>query len=198
MDDLTSIMANSDEGYHSLSTATQNDGRSVFGSDISQRLSDPDHRLDRLSYGPFHDSPEEPLTDYSIQPQQKRKSLLCEREGCTHESRTRSEYRYVLRRHTAGSSSDRRIRRHEARHNKEHACKVPGCSRTEGFATIHDLMRHQKSVHKIPPQHGQHKEYKCFGERCAKPDKKWPRFDNFKQHLKRMHTHENVEMLIAK
>jgi hypothetical protein len=99
MDDLTSVMASSDEGYHSLSTATHNDGRSVFGSDMSQRLSDPGHRLDKLSYEPFRDSFEEPVTDFSIQPQQKGNSLPCVREGCTHESRTQSEYRYVLRRH---------------------------------------------------------------------------------------------------
>jgi hypothetical protein len=104
----------------------------------------------------------------------------------------------TLPRHTAELHSDRRIRRHESRHNKEHVCKVPDCSRTEGFANLHDLMRHQKSVHKIRPQHGRHKEYKCFGGSCAKPDKEWPRLDNFKQNLKRMHTHENAEMLITK
>jgi hypothetical protein len=198
IDDLTSIMAGSDEGYHSLSTTTHNDGRSVFGSDMSQRFSDADHRLDGLSYEPLHFSVEEPIADYSIQPQPKKNSLLCEIEGCNHESRTQSEYRYVLPRHTARLSSDKRIRRHEARHNKEHVCKVPDCSRTEGFATLHDLMRHQKCVHKIQPQRGQHKEYKCFGKGCAKPDKEWPRFDNFKQHLKRMHRRENVETLIIK
>ena len=198
MDDLTSITAGSDEGYHSLSTATHNGSRSVFGSDMSQRSSDPDHRLDGLSYEPFHISVEEPVADYSIQPQPPHNSLRCEREGCDHESRTQSEYRYVLPRHTAGFHSDRRLRRHESRHNKEHVCKVPDCSRMEGFASIHDLMRHQKSVHKIWPQHGQRKEYKCFGESCAKPDKEWPRLDNFKQHLKRMHAHENAETLITK
>jgi len=188
-------MAGSDEGYHSLSTATHNDGRSVFGSDMSQRLSDPNHRLDNLSY---HYSFEEPVADYSIQPQPKRNSLPCERKGCTHESGTQSEYRYVLTRHIAGLSSDRHIRRHDARHNKEHVCKVPDCSRTQGFATINDLERHQKSVHKIQPEHGYSKEYKCFGDSCPKRDKEWPRFDNFKQHLKRMHQHENTETLIVK
>jgi hypothetical protein len=96
VDDLTSIMAGSDEGYHSLSTATHNYCRSVSGSDMSQRFSDPDHRLDRLSDMPFHFGFEEPVADYSIQPQQKRHSLSCEREECDHESRTQSEYRYVL------------------------------------------------------------------------------------------------------
>ena len=198
MDDLTSITAGSDEGYHSLSTATHNGSRSVFGSDMSQRFLDPDHRLDGLSYEPFHMSVEEPVADYSIQPQLQKNSLQCEREGCNHESRTQSEYRYVLARHTAGLSSDRRIRRHDARHNKEHVCKVPDCSRTQGFATINDLERHQKSVHKIQPEHGYSKEYKCFGDSCPKRDKEWPRFDNFKQHLKRIHQQESTETLIMK
>ena len=96
VDDLTSITAGSDEGYHSLSTATHNDGRSVFGSDMSQRFSDPDHRLERLSDVPFHIGFEEPVADYSIQLQQKRNTLPCEREECDHESRTQSEHRYVL------------------------------------------------------------------------------------------------------
>ena len=88
-------MAGSDEGYHSLSTATHNDGRSVFSSDMSLRFPDPDHRLDGLSYESLHVSVEEHVADYSVQQQPKKNSLRCERERCNHESRTQSEYRYV-------------------------------------------------------------------------------------------------------
>jgi hypothetical protein len=94
--------------------------------------------------------------------------------------------------------TDYRNRKHAARHNKEHVCEELGCTRTEGFATINDLERHQKSVHKIQPAHGQSREYKCFGNSCPKHEREWPRFDNFKQHLKRMHENESIEMLISK
>jgi hypothetical protein len=84
-------------------------------------------------------------------------------------------------------------RKHAARHDGAHISREPGCTRTEGFATVGDPERHQKSVHKIHS-----KEYKCFGDSCPRRDKEWPRFDNFKQHLTRMHPHESTETLIMR
>lgn len=40
--------------------------------------------------------------------------------------------------------------------------------------------------------------YRCFAPGCAKASKLWPRLDNFKQHLIRMHPSENVEALVKK
>jgi hypothetical protein len=97
-----------------------------------------------------------------------------------------------------GASANLRTRKHAARHKKEHLCKEPGCTRKEGFATINDLWRHEKSVHKIRPEHGWVRTYKCAGQDCSKAEKEWPRLDNFKQHLKRMHPRESLEELILK
>ena len=53
-----------------------------------------------------------------------------------------------------------------------------------GFGTINDLDRHQRSVHGTNGI-----KYRCREGTCrTKPEKDWPRSDNFKQHLKRMHS----------
>ncbi|KKZ67862.1 hypothetical protein EMCG_06391 [[Emmonsia] crescens] len=89
-------------------------------------------------------------------------------------------------------------KKHMIRHKKGFHCKETGCSRKEGFGTINDLERHQSSVHKIEQKHGNIKKCKCFAKNCTKKDKIWPRFDNFKQHLKRMHKDEDTEELIQR
>lgn len=62
-------------------------------------------------------------------------------------------------------------------------CQEPGCSRKLGFGTPNDLLRHQQSVHSADGI-----KYRCMEGSCeTKPPKDWPRADNFKQHLKRMH-----------
>ena len=67
----------------------------------------------------------------------------------------------------------------------------------KGFTTVNDLERHQKTVHHIQPerQRGKNREYKCFAPGCPKHDKEWPRLDNFKQHLIRMHTGEDADKI---
>jgi hypothetical protein len=72
-----------------------------------------------------------------------------------------------------------------------------GCPRAAiGFATINDLYRHEKSVH---GKHvGKSRMYKCFAPGCAKASKLWPRLDNFKQHLIRMHPNEDIDLLVKK
>lgn len=40
--------------------------------------------------------------------------------------------------------------------------------------------------------------YICFGRKCPRPDKKWPRLDNFKQHISRMHGEEDLGALLKK
>ena len=76
-----------------------------------------------------------------------------------------------------------------------HKCKVSGCDRKEkGFATINDLHRHEKSVHASNPRGS--KDYKCFAPACLNKVKIWPRLDNFKQHLNRMHPEIEIEDLV--
>ncbi|CEL08274.1 hypothetical protein ASPCAL11425 [Aspergillus calidoustus] len=38
----------------------------------------------------------------------------------------------------------------------------------------------------------------CFGHNCPRSNKKWPRLDNFRQHLARMHNTEDTEALLRK
>lgn len=40
--------------------------------------------------------------------------------------------------------------------------------------------------------------YLCFGQNCPRPSKRWPRLDNFKQHLSRMHNEEDEDALLKK
>lgn len=79
------------------------------------------------------------------------------------------------------------------RHTKPHVCRHPGCSRNgEGFSTRNDLVRHSSSVHGTPGG----KVWYCMAPNCQKPDKPWPRLDNFKQHLIRMHGPDEIDELV--
>ncbi|KAL4888699.1 hypothetical protein BDV59DRAFT_136847 [Aspergillus ambiguus] len=89
-------------------------------------------------------------------------------------------------------------RKHEARHRKLFKCDEPNCTRKEGFGTINDLARHKKCVHKQEPERGPKVLYMCFGQDCPRQNKKWPRLDNFRQHLARMHTDEDTDELLRK
>jgi hypothetical protein len=71
------------------------------------------------------------------------------------------------------------------KHKKPFKCDMPNCKRaTEGFTTTNDLDRHKKSVHRIGLKT---KSYQCAAEHCRNKEKIWPRLDNFKQHVERMH-----------
>ncbi|RMZ80724.1 hypothetical protein DV738_g2596, partial [Chaetothyriales sp. CBS 135597] len=97
--------------------------------------------------------------------------------------------------HTFRKHSD--LKKHNARHSRQHRCVEDNCPRAQiGFATINDLYRHEKSVH---GKHvGKSRSYKCFAPGCAKASKLWPRLDNFKQHLIRMHPNEELDALVKK
>ncbi|KPI45779.1 uncharacterized protein AB675_268 [Cyphellophora attinorum] len=89
------------------------------------------------------------------------------------------------------------LKKHNARHARQYRCIEVNCPRTSiGFATINDLYRHEKSVH---GKHvGKSRMYKCFAPGCAKASKLWPRLDNFKQHLIRMHPNEDIDALVKR
>ncbi|TLD21117.1 hypothetical protein PspLS_09218 [Pyricularia sp. CBS 133598] len=80
------------------------------------------------------------------------------------------------------------LKKHMQRHDKMHFCKEPGCSRKEGFSTQNDLDRHKRSKH--PATHATGRRYRCHLGACKNKPKKWPRADNFRQHLKRRHKDE--------
>ncbi|KAF2238003.1 hypothetical protein EV356DRAFT_529498 [Viridothelium virens] len=90
------------------------------------------------------------------------------------------------------------FKKHVTRHEKPHKCDVPGCQRKEGFTSANDLDRHKKSKHNIAPTHGSDRSYKCASEQCRKKSKIWPRLDNFRQHVIKIHPDENTEELIRK
>lgn len=80
------------------------------------------------------------------------------------------------------------LKKHDLRHRKPFVCTVPGCTRTEGFSTTNDLERHTKSKHQgAMPENVSTKMYHCHVVGCKSKDKSWPRLDNFRSHLKRVH-----------
>ncbi|KAK5661381.1 hypothetical protein OQA88_11280 [Cercophora sp. LCS_1] len=74
------------------------------------------------------------------------------------------------------------LNKHTQRHEKPFHCDVLGCRRKEGFGTTNDLTRHKQSVHGMDGV-----KYRCYEGTCKNKTKDWPRADNFKQHLKRVH-----------
>ncbi|CCC08890.1 hypothetical protein SMACR_07526 [Sordaria macrospora] len=94
------------------------------------------------------------------------KGLVC--EHCKQPVKTKSE-----------------LNKHKQKHTKPHHCTQPGCSRGQGFSTKNDLQRHIASVHKMHTL-----VYHCRHGNCpnkSKKEKDWPRADNFRQHLRRVH-----------
>ncbi|KAI9712930.1 MAG: hypothetical protein M1828_001526 [Chrysothrix sp. TS-e1954] len=88
------------------------------------------------------------------------------------------------------------LKKHVAKHLKLYSCTMPGCRRKTGFTTNNDLERHVKSVHNHFEPGA--KVYHCVSESCAGKRKWWPRQDNFKQHLERMHKDENHDELLKR
>ncbi|KAI0601241.1 hypothetical protein F4775DRAFT_582170 [Biscogniauxia sp. FL1348] len=77
-------------------------------------------------------------------------------------------------------------KKHEQRHTKPHKCPIGECTRhKEGFSTTNDLDRHIRSVH--PTEKAAGNRYQCTLGLCKNKGKIWPRADNFKAHLKRVH-----------
>ncbi|KAL2260071.1 hypothetical protein VTK26DRAFT_6035 [Humicola hyalothermophila] len=85
------------------------------------------------------------------------------------------------------------LKKHEARHIKPYKCDAPGCSKAlEGFSTKNDLDRHKRCVHEV--RRSDETVYRCDIDRCKHEPKDWPRRDNFKQHLRRKHNLEDVDL----
>ncbi|PSR85905.1 hypothetical protein BD289DRAFT_248150 [Coniella lustricola] len=82
------------------------------------------------------------------------------------------------------------LKKHWQRHKKPFRCPITDCSRSLGFSTSNDLHRHVRSRH--PDADPKAVFYRCPVRNCRSEDKRWPRADNFKQHLKRVHQREIV------
>ncbi|KAI1466016.1 uncharacterized protein F4812DRAFT_93419 [Daldinia caldariorum] len=88
------------------------------------------------------------------------------------------------------SKTKSEFKKHKQRHDKPFKCIVKGCTRREGFSTPNDLDRHKRSLH--PGEDAVGDRYRCQVGPCANKDKIWPRADNFRAHMKRVH---KVELL---
>ncbi|KAI2625876.1 hypothetical protein GGR54DRAFT_593377 [Hypoxylon sp. NC1633] len=77
------------------------------------------------------------------------------------------------------------FKKHKQRHDKPFRCDVKDCTRREGFSTSNDLDRHKRSLH--PDEKVGGNRYQCPVGMCKNKDKIWPRADNFRAHLKRVH-----------
>jgi len=89
------------------------------------------------------------------------------------------------------------LREHMLKHASPFVCDVLGCSkRPRGFSTINDLERHKKSIHQIGVTAS--KSYKCAALSCGNKGKIWPRLDNLKQHIERMHKDEDMADLVQR
>ncbi|KAK5941479.1 hypothetical protein PMZ80_006758 [Knufia obscura] len=76
--------------------------------------------------------------------------------------------------------------------NQEKKYECPHCEPGDkSFKTTNDLDRHVKTVHRsIKPGE---RVWKCNMPSCTVPDKIWPRLDNFKQHVSRMHGQDHAD-----
>lgn len=83
---------------------------------------------------------------------------------------------------------------HTSSNNRAYQCDFPGCAHERGFATQTDLNRHQKGVHGVY-QSNDSVSYRCQGKDCNNGDKIWPRRDNFRGHLARIHPNEDIDEL---
>ncbi|KAI9886282.1 MAG: hypothetical protein M1823_001891 [Watsoniomyces obsoletus] len=96
--------------------------------------------------------------------------------------------------HRFKSSSE--LIKHHLRHDKPYKCSVPDCPRTEGFITVNDLDRHMKCKHKTSTSSRPMKVWRCAADDCQGKDKSWLRLDNFRNHLKRLHAGQDMNMLV--
>ncbi|KAM0339135.1 hypothetical protein ACHAPU_011047 [Fusarium lateritium] len=78
------------------------------------------------------------------------------------------------------------LRKHELKHSLPWHCNVPGCARDKGFTSKNDLDRHRRTVHSDRTVAG--RTFVCNIGVCAKKSKRWPRADNFRSHLQRIHS----------
>ncbi|EAW15108.1 putative C2H2 finger domain protein [Aspergillus clavatus NRRL 1] len=174
-----------DSGYGSRSCTTRSIAASSFAVDsacsphLTSHEREPDEKGSIFELGPSGYGTLAPKTEYLSLPGPD--DMKCHYPNCNWKGKCPSDKR-----------------KHEARHRKMFRCDEPNCSRKEGFGTINDLARHKKCVHKQEPERGPKILYMCFGHNCPRRQKRWPRLDNFRQHLSRMHKDEDADGLLRR
>lgn len=188
----------SDSGYHSRATQSVFNGSNCGDADRSGENGSISSHLAGLHVDrPSFSESWRPASIHtnSLPAGAESGSLIC--PTCANPVKTKSELKYVLPPKSLVELFRELImlrdtpRKHKQKHEKPHRCDVPGCTRTEGFSTPNDVDRHKRSCH--PEQSANGKYFRCIIDGCRKKDKKWPRADNFRQHLKRVHKREARE-----
>ncbi|TEY34084.1 hypothetical protein BOTCAL_0651g00020 [Botryotinia calthae] len=168
----------SDSGYE---TRRSHGNASIFSSDINDRDQDCQSLAGHVAdYQPFQGLNEALQSRETGRPETwpvhlpapiNSPGLFC--PTCSKSVKTQSE-----------------LKKHDLRHRKPFVCTYPGCGRTEGFSTTNDLDRHTKSKHPLATTSRAEslKRYRCVVPSCKSKDKLWPRLDNFRSHLKRVHS----------
>jgi hypothetical protein len=183
-------LAPSDSGYGSHATKQSVTATSVYDEPMDRNTETQslaghlsEFHLQQFSHaGMEFLTKNTPPTEWAMQPQQQPlqqparpfdgKGIIC--ETCKKPVKTNSE-----------------LKKHRQRHTKPFTCDVHGCARTEGFSTPNDLDRHKRSVH--PDESPDGNRFQCPHGQCKSKEKIWPRADNFRAHLKRVHRIENVK-----
>ncbi|RMZ66798.1 c2h2 finger domain-containing [Pyrenophora seminiperda CCB06] len=177
--DVDSQVLPSDEGYssHMTTQSVLSNEPGYSGSELAVPLME---QLSGMNVGPTPPAelriPSDQGSCISVRSNRPKKILKC--PYCSETLKCKSDYN-----------------KHELKHTKPYKCDVPDCKRTDGFATTNDLDRHKSTVHR---QNLNRKSYRCAAEGCKNKEKAWPRLDNFKQHVERMHPKENTLDLISR
>ncbi|KAJ9660820.1 hypothetical protein H2198_002359 [Neophaeococcomyces mojaviensis] len=85
--------------------------------------------------------------------------------------------------HNEASPKSGKTQRQSRRQEKKYQCAE--CGSAKSFVTTNDRDRHMKTVHAILNKGD--RIYICHIDNCSASTKIWPRLDNFKQHVSRMH-----------
>ncbi|KAL5449444.1 hypothetical protein PMIN06_006824 [Paraphaeosphaeria minitans] len=185
--DLESVVGpRSDSGYF-----THPAPQSVISNEPERADQDLPTGMFEMSNLNVTSAPSESTTEY-VPPPSDQASVYSGR------SQNQSKSIYVCSKCKEVSKCPSDYKKHMLKHDKPHACDVQGCRRVaqgKGFTTINDLQRHKKSVHRIGVERD---SYQCASDHCRNRSKIWPRLDNFKQHITRMHGDEDETDLIRK
>ncbi|KAF2442202.1 hypothetical protein P171DRAFT_433748 [Karstenula rhodostoma CBS 690.94] len=185
--DIESVVGpRSDSGYF-----TQPASQSVISNELERADQDLSTGIFGMTKMDINSAPSESTTEY-VPPPSDQTSVHSGRS----QNQNKSIYACSKCKEVSKCPSD--YKKHMLKHDKPHTCDMQGCRRAahgKGFTTINDLQRHKKSVHRIGVERD---SYQCASEHCRNRGKIWPRLDNFKQHINRMHKEEDETDLIRK
>lgn len=165
----------SDSGY---GTRRSVGNTSVYTADIPERDQDCQSLVSHIAeYQPFHGN-----NEVMQQQQDSQMDDTCYSTGLSDVSG------HPCPRCKKSLKTQSELKKHYLRHTKPFVCQVQGCARTEGFSTTNDLDRHTRSKHPtVIPESASVRRFRCHVPGCKSKDKSWPRLDNFRSHLKRVH-----------